>query len=227
MGVRVPAPPAPSSATMLEEYPTRNEDFPDSSSRAPSSSILFPMFLRCREKDRGAAGGLSSPRSPLEGSGDTTSEEDSATLNATRRQLYCRALIYASTGHRGARDWICGHVALTTSDSQLVETILQADVSADDVARLLSHVHDPTRSAMAERDRIELFRCFMYDAMKAAVSIGTWTLPCKSRLSEVAAMLNMPCDFMSELEQLVLEELEVSDQKRRILESDDAQGEHR
>ena len=147
----------------------------------------------------------------------TYTEANEAALASPQKQMYCRALIYASSGHNSAIVWICDHVARKSDweyRSQLFQTICQGEASANDVACWLSSLRQ-TYFFSARR----VLCAFMYDAMKAAVSNGMWTLTCKSRLEEVAAMLNIPSDFMSALEQLVPEMLKPSEQKRRIFES--------
>lgn len=66
--------------------------------------------------------------------------EGKATDDTLQRQLYCKALVYASCGSRLARDWIAGCAALTLSDSELVQLALQHDSSVDDLKRLNEYI---------------------------------------------------------------------------------------
>lgn len=56
--------------------------------------------------------------------------------DAPQRQLYCKALVYASCGGRLARDWIAGCAALTLSNQEMVQLALQHDATMSDMLRL-------------------------------------------------------------------------------------------
>lgn len=66
------------------------------------------------------------------------------------RQLYCRALVYASGGSRLARDWIAGSAALTAPAPNLMHLALQHRGAERDVARLREHLLDALLAADAE-----------------------------------------------------------------------------
>lgn len=59
---------------------------------------------------------------------------------AEQQQLYCKALVYASSGSRLARDWIAGCAALQLNDSDLVLTALQHDADKADIHKFVEHL---------------------------------------------------------------------------------------
>lgn len=76
-----------------------------------------------------AAGGASS--SPP----TSSSSFDNRSGDTLQRYAYCKALVYASSGGRLARDWIAGCASLSVSDAELVALALQHDASKDDLLR--------------------------------------------------------------------------------------------
>lgn len=73
---------------------------------------------------------------PLYGSWDNAFNERALYT----RQLYCKALVYASGGGRLARDWIAGSTALTTSNASLLHIALQHNGTKEDVRQLREHL---------------------------------------------------------------------------------------
>ncbi|EPY34238.1 hypothetical protein STCU_01733 [Strigomonas culicis] len=112
------------------------------------------------------------------------------------RQLYCKALVYASGATRLSRDWIAGSAALMCPHQVLLTIALQYNACDADVAALRQHflslwlAQEPAAGVAAEDPTAALdpnspddvraaeatvlaqlpeVRCFLYDAMTASL----------------------------------------------------------
>jgi hypothetical protein len=158
---------------------------------------------------------------------------------AEQQHLYCKALVYASSGSRLARDWIAGCAALEVSDSDLVQIALHHDAGKADIHRFAEHltrrsagssVDPPTElspasssNAGGESSSCEsmetIQRCFIYDAMKAA----TFHEPCLAaerllHIRSIATLFGLSDEFVSQVKEVVDEEQAIMTDKFRVLD---------
>jgi hypothetical protein len=154
-----------------------------------------------------------------------------------QKELYCKALVFASGGGRLARDWIAGSAALSDSNPELLTLSLTYDGAKADVMRFFFFVNegrdngaeqsatkadlvasDPGADERREESAVVL-RCFLYDAAKAASfcegSLSPWL---EVHLYRVAEMVMIPKDFMRDCIALVQEENELLRKKLCIID---------
>ena len=132
--------------------------------------------------------------------------------------MYCRALLYASCASRPSRDWIAGLMALMSASSHTVELALQFGDMKEGHVRALKETAEDTLTDREERE--EVYRCFLYDACKAAVincRVGQKEF---NRLREVADILGISRSVLKDIEELALEEKEIMIQKNKLLQED-------
>ena len=160
---------------------------------------------------------------------------------AEQQALYCKALVYASSGSRLARDWIAGCAALEVNDSDLVQIALQHDAGKADIHRFAEHLarradqlshsssavgasSTPSTNGSGEQEEDcesmeTIQRCFIYDAMKAATfhesSLAEERL---AHIRSIAAIFRLPEDFVMHVKAVVEEEQNIMADKFRVLD---------
>eukprot|EP00796_Vickermania_ingenoplastis_P000274 gene274-147_t len=167
-----------------------------------------------------------------------------AGMSATTRELYCKAAVSASGGHRLARDYLAGLAAATTADADLVHLALHHPVDdvQKDILSLREHLlrcwcagdddlvaPPPEAAAVAVGDRSApsraetVVRCWLYDSMCAATYQRTRQH--RGILEERATYLidlgsayfGVPMEELQELWQVVLMEASLKRQTYSVL----------
>jgi hypothetical protein len=108
-------------------------------------------------------------------------------------------------------------MALLTQSPDLIELPLQYNATKEDVLALKKAIHD---CVPEQADREEIALCFFYDACRAAVANPTYSHVNRRRILETADTLGLDVGTANSIESLVLEEGQVLDIKRKLLQED-------